>query len=142
MAETATDTSIWLGLEAPDGLLYTMEELTADRALLESCAPGAGTEGGLVFSDLDETIVASGPFFSLGQSLLIDAPARLRAGEPVHHEPYEGDSPVDLTVQDGTLTIREPNRDITIAMPLDEALAALDAQAAAFDAFTQLLAEM
>ena len=136
MTHVNEENQIWLGLEAPDGLMYTVDQLQADPDLLASCGPLSDCEGGLVFSNFEDQIIAQGPYLRMGDALLGAGLSALREGKPVHHAAYENDSPVDLLPDGDTLIVTDQLEEISILMPLDAAITALAKEADAFVTFT------
>ena len=97
--------------------------------------------GALIFDDTREQVFAEGLVHELADTLLKSAPDALRAGEIFHHLPFEDDSPVDLIPEGDTLTAVDLEKDVSVSMPLEPALAALEEEAAAYAAFQRAIEE-
>lgn len=138
MSDETSDFQVWIGAEGSDGLMYSATEMLENSELASSCGFPGIPEGSVVFSDLYETVVASGMFYPLGQEILVDAVHKLRAGETVLHAAFQDDSPVELRSQDGQLIVTDMDDETSVKAPLEAALDQMELARQAFEAFSAL----
>jgi len=135
MTQVNDDCAVWVGLEAPDGLLYSIQELADDPDLLKECQPLDRRDGAVVFSDSENEILAQGIFLYVGSEVLMTGGEVLAKGEAYHHMAYQDDSPLDLEPKGDTLVITDLLEDVSVTMPLAATLVAFKAEADALGAF-------